>query len=949
MYERLTFEREVRGVTVPFEHDLPAIDRELPPRSRPSAGVLVDFDKLRDYLKHKAATFPVAADAPYLAIVQRDRTWIWYRSDPEPTQYPIVLGKSTAGHYLLEWNAQGRGTKATDLDTGTTLNALPSQARFLAGAQEAAELRKRARRGVHWVQVDVADNPPADQTMPDEFPLYRSPTVSREQAARELEGPLGPLIVPYPTADVIEPHSYRPKPLNFTYYTQNGTTALVSRKLLDEDYFYRPSTAAIFEYLKFYPISQAGKAGMGFVVLYQIVGEIGIYFVPIIGPIYGLYQAGKSAHQLITNWDKMSGWEKALAMTDVVFAKFDIVKGARVALQTAKGAKVAKTGVDALTAGGLSLVEAKGLLDAASVAAKEGTKLKAVMDLAGLVRKGGRLNAQQLEQVVSFYEMLLKRLKPRDRLLAEAVHATQDLGTARKFLLETEITARQLNGLRVLDPESLVRLREAAKEAKHLVTQVADIAASSREAAAGVLTVISTTKPAHFAKVVVALGDEVLDGIGRGMAKIDPQVAAAAAKARTPAKAYRILMDGLPKLGKTGIAEQLWRRTRLPSDLTAAAARFRKRGMFLSEAQLRWFSGLTARLQDLLAAAPESDIWRIAGSAENAKALARYTDDLLAAGEKADRVLKVLDHVGLRLIARAEDLGVRLSPDLLRAASKEKDWAAAAQRILQGSGPVEGLLKHMADRIPNRTELAAAVAKAGSARTAGDLTAYWLLNQAKSLGRTFDPVQPEWFGVAAVAQARSADAREVLSKIYRSTDNPENVLKALGRVAELHKGPQGMGSIIGDLAAGGDKTAGALFVLDFAANEAKSVTHIEYRVIDSIPRGKQGRLAERQYDLVAEGIRHEMKYWSNWEGAKVKSAVDEFMRDIVQHAGDFSKLRWVFSKNMQPYESAIVESFAAAFKDRWVRDSLRKKGIEAADALANFQKMLGSGAFLIFR
>jgi hypothetical protein len=982
MRERLTFEREVRiAPSLLAELEAPMVEGELPPRVRPSAAIFEEFKKLDEVIKSKVKSVPGLADAPYLAITKRDRSWVWYRGEKEPRQFPIQIWSSTAGFYYFLWSDTGKigHVKAgpnkrldiLDLMTGIELTKPPVVNQVLAGSLEAQELRKRARRGVVWVQVTVAETPPAT-TFPDEFPLHKSRSVSREEAEKELAFPLSPLIIPYPTGDLIEPRSYRGKPLNFTYYSHNGLMALVSRKLLDEEYYFFVSISELQDYLRFYAIGQAGKAGQGFVILFQIVGEIGIYFVPIIGPIYGLYQAGKSAHNLITNWDKLSGWEKALNLTDIVFAKFDVIKGVRAANAAVKGSKAAKAATEGLIRAGLPLSEAQNLMSAAEGAMKQGKKFTAVMELGALISTGKRLNPEQLTQVMIFYELLLKQLKPADRLLAEAAHATHDLATAKKFFLGLELTEAHRKGLSRLDPETLVRLRKAAKDEGVLVLDVAAIASRSEVAAAAMIKLSQATRPAHYHYVVIALGENVLTHLGSGSIVLHPGVIAAAKKARKSTDAIKILTQGVGKLA--GTSELLWKRMPAPANLLAVADRFRKRGIFLNELQLTWFSNRSKSLQDVLAAAPEHDLAKLINSVDNqftTAAITRYTDDLLAVGVKPSEIPGVLNRVGGRLLGKVEELGVRIDPDLFRAATKETivqskkkvkypnrpDIGAKAQIILNGSKTpkVTGLLELLAAKLDTAKDLQTALAKVDLPRTGGDLYAHWILRQAKQLkaGEPYSVAKAELFGIAAIAKVRPKDAQDVIARIHLGFDVPENVLKTLGEVTHLRGNPEGMSAIIGDLAASGDKAAGALFVLDFARNSGhKAISHIERVVEDTVRRGLGRKIPVRKYDLVADGIHYEMKYWSEWTGRKVDSAVDEFMRDIVQHAGNgFANLRWVFNDKMKAFKPQIIDSMLGAFKNRWVRASLQKKDVkDVAKVIAELKKKLwATDGFLIFR
>ena len=107
---------------------------------------------------------------------------------------------------------------------------------------------------------------------------------------------------------------------------------------------------------------------------------------------------------------------------------------------------------------------------------------------------------------------------------------------------------------------------------------------------------------------------------------------------------------------------------------------------------------------------------------------------------------------------------------------------------------------------------------------------------------------------------------------------------------------------------------------------------------------------KRQYDLIAENIFHEMKYWSSFEGKKLAQAASEFERDIKLHIETkFRNLKWVFSKNMESYRSSIRQWMEDGLETPAIKEFLKSKKIDISEARRNLQEAVGpTGAMLQF-
>ena len=231
------------------------------------------------------------------------------------------------------------------------------------------------------------------------------------------------------------------------------------------------------DYLRAYPFEYAGVSAGAWLPIYKLLFDVGITFVPIIGPLIMLYQAGETAVHLYKHWHEMSGWEKGLAGLQILLSVVPAVKTAR---SIVKGAAAYKEGVSALVHAGLPEREASRLMLGAGVLQSEKATMQIVDTLGDALRRGERLTAAQLSQLQSVFTKMLQRLPTAERLAIEASFATADLRSLREFVPGVEFTEQHLVGLRRLSPEVLVAFRQVAKAEPIVIQRAATMAGGLR-------------------------------------------------------------------------------------------------------------------------------------------------------------------------------------------------------------------------------------------------------------------------------------------------------------------------------------------------------------------------------------------------------------------------------------------------------------------------------------
>ena len=692
------------------------------------------------------------------------------------------------------------------------------------------------------------------------------------------------------------------------------------------------------DYLRAYPFEYAGVSAGAWLPIYKLLFEVGITFVPIIGPLIMLYQAGETAVHLYKHWHEMSGWEKGLAGLQILLSVVPAVKTAR---SIVKGAAAYKEGVSALVHAGLPEREASRLMLGAGVLQSEKATMQIVDTLGDALRRGERLTAAQLSQLQSVFTKMLQRLPTAERLAIEASFATADLRSLREFVPGVEFTEQHLVGLRRLSPEVLVAFRQVAKAEPLVIQRAATMAAASEEVAAGINALQWSVKPSHLAVVAANAGEDVLATIGRH-GGIPDKLVGFVMKARSATNAYERLMQGSARLKIEGLNDLLIAAEKQPlrAELTAVRNQFAKH--YLSPDQLHAIARLSAPARAAFTGASARQLRALASTLGGSSGAVAGVEHLAAQlGVAASKRLMpaLVDRLGAGVLDAAGSLKVTLSNDLLKAVALEGSESEAAQLLLYGFKPrraarIPGLFDEIAGRLPSGTAAEAAIAKIEVPSLRGELFARWALRNPGQL-RAISPEVAD--GVEALARLRPTQAQDQISRLFRAFDGDQAVvndfLKSVGQIDKVHGGRVNVDRIVAELAAGGAKSMGASLTLSFAARRAGSIEEFEHVVTDYGVR--------RQYDLAADGLLYEFKYWRGFGGQSARQAADEFARDVILHAREnFGRLRWVVAKNATGTVPAIESMMRGVLSRPSVRKALELQGISVAEATKRLQAAL---------
>jgi hypothetical protein len=882
------------------------------------------------------------------AVARKDRTDL-HVDNVGSFVYPSQILRADEGFYLMEWDANGNFAKGDviNLETGSPAATVPN-VRALAGQKEIDDLRKQ-RIGVIWITETVTEPPKRRDKSPDEleFPLNPSFEVSDDDYRRIIDryGRIK-LTIPGLTGGVFEPGHEYPKPLNFRFETQDGIALLVTRKLIGRDFHYLVSIQMLQDYLRAYPFEYAGLSAAGWIPISKLLFEVGATFIPIIGPLIMLYQAGETAVHLYKHWHEMSGWEKGLAGLQILLSVVPAIKTAR---SIVKGAAAYEEGVGALTRAGLPTNEAKRLMLAAGVLQSEKATMQIVDTLGDALRRGERLTAAELGQLQGVFTKMLQRLPTAERMAIEASFATADLRSLREFVPGVELTEQHLAGLRRLSPEVLVALKTVAKDEPILMQRAATMAAASEEVATGINQLQWVVKPSHLGAVVSDAGEDVLRSIGREPQIIFDDLAAFVRKARNASDAYSRLMQGSARLEIDGLNDLLTVGEKpLSPELAAVRSQFPKH--YLSPDQLQAIGRLSAPARAAFTDASARQLRTLANALSGSPAAVAGVEDVAAQlGAVASKRLmpRLVERLGTGLFEAAGSVGVKLSDDLLkRVASRASDIEAA--NILQygfklrGGARIAGLLDEIAGRLQSGTAAEAAIAKIEVPSLRGELFATWALKSTGQL-RAISPEVAD--GVEALARLRPGEAQAQISGLFRTFAGDQAVvndfLKTIGQLDKAYGSSINLDRIVAELAAGGPKAMGATLTLSYAARRVSSVQGFE-RVFEAYG-------VKRVYDLAADNRFYEFKYWRGFGGQPAAQAANEFARDVILNAYDnFGRLRWVVAKDATGAVPAIESMMRGVLSRPDVRRALAAQGISVAEAASRLDAALQGDLITFF-
>lgn len=912
-------------------------------RLTPSAGAsqTVDVpDEFQGVIDETAKRHPEWTDAlsqiTLHVVIDGNRTDFRIAGET-PTAYPTLVMKAVQGFYLVSWNAEGNSIAFVSLPSGSAVAEAP-QIPIVAGANEARE-KRRNRIGVVWIKQTVTEPPVIKQTAGNlELPLPPGLEISMEEYRRYLDlFPKRQLALPG-LMGLLDPDykgpsgrdGYYARPYNLTYYTHTGEFALVSRALVGRDFYYLVPLSYLVDWMRTYPLVAAGLSAEFGVKLAWIMTDISMSFLPIVGPIWVFLQASYGAYEAYKNWDKLSGWEKALAGFNLVLAAIPFVGAAGRAV---RGAMLIEEGTTALMARGLSRADARALMLGAMVWRSEAATRTVVSTLGATLLERGTLTAEQISQVEQVFARIVKQLPAAERALVEAAYATQNVERATQFLANVEMTEQRLAGLRRLyqagGEQLLVVLKTASKTDPILVGNLLIWAERAEEAATAVESLRGVVRSGQLVTVANNLGEDVLRQMGRTGVEISPGLAKYVSAARTARDAYLRLMQGTSRAGLdiAGLATVLSAGRQLgTAGLEAIEQEFGH--TFLTVAQLYGLAALGPTLRQALLKASDSELRAIASASASPEAALAINDiggRLVGVGARNYVVSYVLSYVSGGVLKVVGTAGATVSDDLLRQAGRQISGNRAARVLMEGftsrSGArIAGLLDIAAGRLPRLTDLELTLTNIGSPAQKAGLFARWALQNPTLVA-----------GVETISRARGAAAEQAIEGIYRAYAGNHAaamaVFQSLQRLEAIYPGVRNLSPLIADLAAGAEKTMGASLVLDFVTRRAVgTIQAFEEQV--SIA----GRL--RKYDLVADGVEYEFKYWLGFGRNPVAAAMDEFARDVIRHCGsNFENLRWILSSNAMEWAPAIRSMMTGVLSRPSVLAALKAQGISFPEAV----------------
>lgn len=902
---------------------------------------------------------PLLDSVNFRAVVERDAIHVQVRNQPA-VSFPIAAGRMTRGFYLVKLEATSdrlvplkgtdayRPVKAPDgsfkyqSETDGSLIDAPFVFKVLLAQDEFLALRA-GTTGVYWVTVDTPLRPRDDDAPKfDEFPLSRYPSLRDDALAATLRTiTREPVSVPGPGPGVSRfwPDHYEAKPLNFTYLgyvgqatsTYDDRAMIVKRAVVGRDFHFRVPLGDVKEFLFSHVIEAIGRNTAGMAMYAQIVVEITTSLLPIVGPLYSLFQTAKGVHHAVKNWDKMSGFDKALLGIDVLLTVVHLgPKGVR----AAKGLAKLDEGTRALIATGMPAREAKNLMLAAGLLDDVPKTRQIVEALIEQVKSGRPLNGRQIAQVESVLEAMIKRLPASERALAAARFAVTSAPRARAFLDGLEVTADMMTGIGKLSPEALVAIKKLVSEERRTLAFRLVHWAKDNTVALGINKLAEHLRPDQVPELASALGEDLLKRLaGPGL----DDLMALVKKPPRRQSAYRTLLKGgKTKDGKVvlGLDDLLIAQRRKDGGLAGDLETIQSQvAVFLTVQQLKGLSKLSGETRKLLMDLPDSQLREIAKVAARMPGAAAGMERIVAAlkGKVHRTVLpEILQRMGPGLLAAVDQLGITIPPNLVAALSDTAAMANPMKIVIEGVKgskkvkAVEGLFDVLAKQM-TEAQLLETLKRVEHTTHRGELFSRWAVRNADKVP-----------GVDTIVKLRTADAQQRIAAIYRDfgNDTARRIFEEL-RKMDAAASPEGVSALIADVGAGFDKAMGASLTLQYATQKLSPGQIQAFEKVTMI--GTEKRL----YDLVAGGRSYEFKYWLTYGGDKVESAMDEFRRDILIHArSGFENLRWVLSTDVAAYRDAIADRMMGTLEAN--RAAVQRLGLNFDKVRADLDRALNS-------
>ncbi len=886
--------------------------------------------------------------------------------------FPIQVIRGDAGFYFVHHDSNGRSLEIRRIeDPNVFLNPNPPPGpyagpplnldnqpliRIKAGANE--DIRLRARRmGIIWLTVSARirqEHAPPPTEKERELPL--APFEVDEQTFKLSVQTVGPLKLSLLglTGGVLNPNQYYDLPLNITYHTQDGMEAYVTREIVGRDFFYRVPISHIANFLRYYPLEEGAKSALKNEPLYRGIFDLGISFIPIVGPLYNLVMTVISVHNAYKNWDHMTGVEKALVGIQALLTVVPFIRTAR---SLAAGAAEFNAGREALINSGLPRADAIRLMRASSFLNNEKASLQIADTLNDALKNGERLTVQQAQQIRTILEKMLKRIPAAEREALEALYATADREAAATFF-GAQVTESQLQGLTRLDQVAIKYLKPLAKSNVGMFQEIADWAARTNRAADGINRMAGVVKNGkQFQELINKLGEEMLSRIGAEGIVISDELVMFVRSASNSEEAYLRLMEGFARGRRQipGLREQLRslyaRKADLSVEAQAVQEAFPK--VFLTANQLEGLARLTSESQILLKNISESDLRSLATTAARSTGAATGVDNLLLGlsqtfKKQSITAVDVINRIDPSLVEALGNQGIKVPEELAIAAAKEKGPLIARQTLLNGKVvkgiKVPGLLDSLAGKLKTTAAAETLIKAIGETEQKGSLFGRWAMANEEAL-RAVRPGVAD--GIALIKRLHPDKATEKIAGIYEHSPDQAfayTVFEELVKFEKIHGQEINLQTLVTELAASDRKAMGGTFTLAYTNRiPIGKIEMFEF----TAERGLNGR--ERVYDLKAGGIEYEMKNWSGFGGPPARAAADEFERDVVRHAATkFMGLRWVISSQALSSDAEIRSMMRSVLLKKDVQSELLRNGIKYQQAYDALEKAFSGGLIKYF-
>jgi len=99
------------------------------------------------------------------------------------------------------------------------------------------------------------------------------------------------------------------------------------------------------------------------------------------------------------------------------------------------------------------------------------------------------------------------------------------------------------------------------------------------------------------------------------------------------------------------------------------------------------------------------------------------------------------------------------------------------------------------------------------------------------------------------------------------------------------------------------------------------------------------KLISRRYDVIINGVKHEMKCWREWQGWSDNVIINQFVNDLKNPTlRELEDLKWVFKKTSGITEEVLKDKVIGALESTTGREALEQA---IKNNMSHFQKLFG--------